>query len=84
MYPSLYKTPHCKIFVIEKLSHTHRAYVFWISNLYVPRIVQEALDDSNWRLAIMEKINALRKNNTWSIINLSKKRRQSYANGCLQ
>ncbi len=41
-----------------------------ISNLYVPRTVQEALDDSNWRIAVMEEMNALRKNNTWSITDL--------------
>ena len=78
------KHPIAKYLSYEKLSHTHRAYVFRISNLYVPRIVQEALNDSNWRSAIMEKMNALRKNNMWSITNLPKKRRQSYANGCLQ
>ena len=38
--------------------------------MYVPKTVQEALDDPNWRLTVMEEMNTLRKNNTWSITDL--------------
>ena len=38
--------------------------------MYEPKTVQEALDDPNWRLTVMEEMNTLRKNNTWSITDL--------------
>lgn len=41
-----------------------------ISNLYMPRTIQEAFDDLNWRLAVIEEMNALSKTNMWIIINL--------------
>ncbi|KAL3845297.1 hypothetical protein ACJIZ3_002700 [Penstemon smallii] len=37
--------------------------------------LKEALDDLNWRLAMMEEMNALRKNNTWSVIDLPKNKK---------
>lgn len=54
----------------DKLSHTHKAYVSRISNFFVPRTIQEALGDPDWKLEIKEEMDALRKNNTWSITNL--------------
>jgi len=36
----------------------------------VPRNIQEALDDPNWKLAVMEEMNALRRSGTWEIVNL--------------
>lgn len=49
------KHPIAKYLSYKKLSHTHKAFASRISILCVPRIVQEALDDPNWRLAIMEE-----------------------------
>jgi hypothetical protein len=40
-------------------------HVSKISNFFVPRTVQEALGDPNWKLAVKEEMDALRKNNTW-------------------
>ena len=45
----------------EKLSKTQRAFTSKISHLFVPRNIQEALGDSNWRIAVMEEMTALRK-----------------------
>ena len=50
-----------------------------ISNLFVPRTIQEALGDPNWKLAVKEEMDALRKNNTWSITVLPHNKR---AIGC--
>lgn len=36
----------------------------------MPRNIQEALDDPNWKVAVLEEMNALRKNNTWEIVDL--------------
>ena len=36
------------------------------------RNIQEALDDPNWKLAVLEEMNALKKNDTWEIVNLSR------------
>lgn len=34
----------------------------------MPRNIQEALNDPDWRLAVMEEMNALRKSRTWEIV----------------
>ena len=36
--------------------------------MFVPRNVQEALNDLNWKLAVMEEMNALRRSGTWEIL----------------
>jgi hypothetical protein len=64
------KHPMSNYLSYDKLSHTHKAYVSRISNLFVPRTIQEALGDPNWKLAVKEEMNALNKNNTWCITDL--------------
>lgn len=36
-----------------------------MSNLFVPRTLKETLGDPNWKLAVMEEMNALKTNGTW-------------------
>jgi len=36
----------------------------------VPRNIEEALDDPNEKLAVLEELDALKKNGTWEIVNL--------------
>lgn len=55
-----------------KLSKKHNAFIFKLSNLFVPRNIQEALDGPNWKSAVMEKMNALRKSGTWEVVALPK------------
>ena len=38
----------------------------------MPRNIQEALGDPNWRLAVFEEMNALKKNDTWEMVELPK------------
>lgn len=42
----------------------------------MPRNIEEALDDPNWILAVLEELNALNKNETWEIVNLPHDKRQ--------
>ena len=53
----------------QKLSNYHKAFLSNISNLHVPRTIQDALGDPDWKLAIQEEMSALRKNRTWEIVN---------------
>ena len=57
--------------------------MFMISNLYVPSIVQEALDDSNWKLVVMEMMNALKKITHGVLLIFPETRKQFSSNGCL-
>ena len=36
----------------------------------MPRNIEEALDDPNWKSAVLEEFNALKKNGTWEIVDL--------------
>jgi hypothetical protein len=38
--------------------------------LFIPRNIQEALDDLNWKIVVMEEMNALNKNDTWKLVDL--------------
>lgn len=59
--------PIAKYLSYQRLSNNHRAFTSKISHLFVPRNIQEALDDPNWKLAIMEEMNALTKIGTWEV-----------------
>ena len=54
----------------DRLSPKHKAYTSKVSNLFVPRNIQEALDNFDWKLAVMEEMNALEKSGTWVIEDL--------------
>ncbi|XP_057749111.1 retrovirus-related Pol polyprotein from transposon RE1 isoform X1 [Arachis stenosperma] len=54
----------------QNLSQKHRAFTSKITNLFEPRNIEEALDDPNWKLAVMEEWHALKKNETWEIVDL--------------
>lgn len=43
-----------------------------VTNLFILRNIQEALDDSDWKTTVMEEINALEKNETCNIVYLPK------------
>ena len=36
--------------------------------MIVPRNIQEALDDPNWKVAVMEEMNALKRSGTWELV----------------
>ena len=53
-----------------KLSKKYNAFISKISNLHVPRDIQEALNDPDWKSTVMEEMNALRKNGIWEVVDL--------------
>lgn len=56
---------HCKLHLIyAKWSNNHKAFTSRIDNLFVHWNIQEALDNSNWKLVVMEEMNALRQSGT--------------------
>ena len=61
-----------------KLSKKHNAFISKISNLHVPRNIQEALNDSDWKSAVMEEMNALRKSGTWEVVDLPMNKKNSW------
>lgn len=61
-----------KYLLYYKISHNHRAFTQKISHFFVPRNIQEALDDPNWKLAVMEEMNSLRRSGTLEIVDLPK------------
>ena len=65
------------------LSPKYRAFTTEISKLVIPISIKEALDDQNWRFAVFEKMEALRKNDTWDVVKLPREKRLLGANGCL-
>lgn len=69
------KHPISNYLSYHKLSKGHKAFTSRISHLFVPRNIQEALDDPNWKLAVMEEINALRRSGTWEIVDLPKNKK---------
>ena len=68
--------PISKYVSYQNLSQNHRAFTSKITNLFVPRNIEEALDDPNWKLAVLDELNALRKNETWEIVNLPHDKKQ--------
>ena len=48
----------------QKMSNYHKPFLSNISNLHVPRTIQDALGDLGWKLAVQEEMNALEKNGT--------------------
>ena len=54
----------------DKLSENHKGCLAKLSDVSVPKDINEALGDPNWKKAVMEEINALEKNGTWEVVNL--------------
>ena len=69
------KHPIVKYLSYQKLSKNHKAFTSNISHLFVPRTIQEALDHSDWKLAVLDEMKALQKNGTWEIVDLPKEKK---------
>ena len=52
----------------RRLFEPLRAFVHVLSSSQIPARIQEALSDPKWTQAIKEKMEALLKNNTWTIV----------------
>ena len=62
--------PIAKYISYDNLSAKYRAFTTKISKLVLPRNIKEALAEPNWRLAVFEEMEALRKNGTWEVVQL--------------
>ena len=54
------------------LSENYEAFTSELTNLMIPRTIQEALQEPKWCAAVMEELGALKKNRTWNVVNLPK------------
>ena len=52
-----------------------RAFATKISLIPIPKTIKEALDHPDWKLAVLEEMNALKKNGTWDIVDLPKEKK---------
>ena len=69
------KYPIAEYISYSNLSENYRAFTTNISNLVVPRNIQEALDELIWKLAVFEEMNALKKNGTWEVVDLPREKK---------
>ena len=75
--------PVSKYLYYSKLSKIYNAFISKISNLHVPKNIQEALNDYDWKSTVMEKMNALRKNGTWEVVDLPIDQKNSWVQMCV-
>lgn len=52
----------------DRLSPSLRAFVTNLSGVQIPKNIQEALEDSQWRQAVMEEMSALEQMGTWELV----------------
>lgn len=45
------------------------------SQIPIPKTIKEALDHPDWKLTVLEEMNALKKNGTWEIVDLPKEKK---------
>ena len=64
--------PIAKFISYHRLSENYRAFSSSLSNLVIPKTIQEAWSNPNWKHAVLEEMSALKKNQTWEIVNLPK------------
>ncbi|KAH9650091.1 protein kinase domain-containing protein [Citrus sinensis] len=69
------KHPIARYVSYEKLSNKQRAFTTKISQIPIPKTIKEALDHPDWKLAVLEEMNALKKNGTWEIVDLPKEKK---------
>ena len=67
---SYVKYPMSNHLTYAKLSPQYKRFVASIDNIAVPRNIQETMSDPKWKVAAMEEMSALVKNNTWEIVKL--------------
>ena len=64
--------PISKFISYSNLSSSFRAFTSSVSSIVIPRSIEEALNVSEWKTAVLEEMHALKQNNTWSLVELLK------------
>ena len=54
----------------KNLSSSYRAFTTSLNEIQIPRNIQEALNQPEWKMAVMEEIDALKRNKTWDYTEL--------------
>jgi hypothetical protein len=62
--------PLTKYVSYDKLSPQYQAFISTLSSIKIPKNIQEALSEPEWRVAVHEEIKALEKNDTWDVVSL--------------
>ncbi|CAL5418427.1 unnamed protein product [Camellia sinensis] len=62
--------PISKFVSYDSLSSTYRAFVSSLSSACIPQGWTEAINDPKWKVAMVEEMQALSKNNTWELVSL--------------
>lgn len=69
------KHPIARYVSYQKLFSKHRAFSTKISQILIPKTTKKAVDHPNWKLVVLDETNALKKNDTWKIVDLPKEKR---------
>ena len=67
--------PIAKRVSYHKLSPSYKALTTKMSSVIIPRNIHEAMDQTEWKAAILEELRALEKNKTWEIVILPKEKK---------
>lgn len=59
------KHPVANFLSYHRLSPTYRSFITTLDASVIPKSVEEALKDPNWKEAMVEEMRALKKNQTW-------------------
>lgn len=68
--------PIASFVTYDRLSGHLRSLVSTLDSILVPKIVKEALTHSEWRVTIIEEMNALDHNDTWALMDLPKGKKE--------
>ena len=64
------KHPMSNFMSFDHLSSSFTAFISQLSNVEIPKNIQDALKIPKWKEAILEEIRALEKNKTWEVMSL--------------
>ena len=64
------KHPMSNFMSFDRLSSSFTAFISQLSNVEIPKNIQDALKIPKWKEAILEEIRALEKNKTWEVMSL--------------
>ena len=59
----------------HKLSPTLNSFIPQFSTIEIPKSVKEALSNLNWKEDMLEEMRSLKKNKTWEIVDLPRRKK---------
>lgn len=52
----------------HRFSQNHKSFLTSLDTIIIPKLVDEALKDQNWKQVMLEEMRALNKNQTWELV----------------